>query len=206
MATETKTVQGTTLEILQAYPLGTLEVALAAAQHMGIRGRITGLGNGDVSGAEVYLQTDERGFSSHWTTPSRLLPVLRPFSQLCDLLPDGTVAAVEVAKMVMAANRPESQTPIASYADAITKQSGQIISVECHRATSYTLEVLIDATWAVCTVYDHGIWHAHNMVAIVDYLRRNQFALPINGRPLIEGVDYIAKTAACPTIEKEKKS
>lgn len=33
----------------------------------------------------------------------------------------------------------------------------------------------------------------------LDYLRSKHFALPVNGRPLVEGVDYIAKAPAPPT-------
>lgn len=206
---QTPQQQGTTLEILAPYlPYGieveyTEQVPIDEAsdgsliyEPTSIHQKLAGilahgtailLGNVDYFGE--YDGDDEAPLSS-------LLPVLRPFSQLCEPLPDGTVPAVEVAKLVMQANRPEGRTPIASYGLPVLMQDGQVVSVNCHRDTSYTLELLVDTTWAVCTVYDFGIVYAHNMLAAHSYLRSKHFAVGL------EPGQFIPKTSAAAPIDK----
>lgn len=124
-----------------------------------------------------------------------LLPVLRPFSQLCQPLEDGTVPAVEVAKLAL--GNPHfvaSGTPaLATSGDSFRISFGE-------RKKPY---VLIMPGFSVFWVDgDDDVNTPNNYIAIVDYLRSEAFALPVNGRPLVEGVDFIAKSAAATPIQE----
>jgi len=179
----------TSLEILAPYlPYGIeVETGIDDGEHE--RKQLHGLTQDGYPRTRLHGLEEAASFSD-------MLPVLRPFSALCEPLEDGTVPAVEVAKLVMLVNRPESRTPIASYGEPILKQMGQVVSVDCHRDTSYTLELLIDATWAACTVYDFGVVYAHNMLAVHSYLRSKHFAVGL------EPGQYIEKVSSAAPIDK----
>ncbi|TGE29776.1 hypothetical protein [Hymenobacter metallicola] len=88
----------TTLEILQAYPLGTLEVeVMNRFSGNSFRAWVRGLQVGAV-GVEVEKE-GANGYTSFHDL-EYVTPVLRSFEDLCIPLEDGTVPAVEVAKII----------------------------------------------------------------------------------------------------------
>lgn len=114
--------------------------------------------------------------------------LLRPFRSLTTKLADGTVAAVEVAKLLLA-----SVTDALDWNNATTNEDEDRIEVQVPVRGQYPwlLHIQSDAT---ITCYNNvGIEKEVVGLTAYDYLRRNLFALPIGGQPLQEGTDYIAK-------------
>jgi hypothetical protein len=112
-------------------------------------------------------------FESMWKWEyADCLPVLKPFAALTTPLPDGTVPAVEIIKMWGLYSNPESEARTQEMVLAILQ--GKEIGYY-----SMSAEITFD-----------------DVANAIDYLRSKHFALPIAGRPLIEGKDYIAKDPA----------
>jgi len=150
---------------------------------MGVIGRITSLSTIDLRGPTAFLETEEQGLASHWAPVDKFLPVLRPFSQLCTPLEDGTVPAVEIGKaMYSGSNRAELVEQFDFKGRAcVIKGPGTEVSISEYGFNSGTLAA-----------------------GLVDLLREWHFAPLTAGKTLVEGVDYIAKSPATSTIEKGK--
>ncbi|UOR07174.1 hypothetical protein MUN82_08765 [Hymenobacter aerilatus] len=173
----------TTLQLLQAYPLGTLEVETPDGPGILVGLRYFKLSKryiADVDGVETQ---SVNGYSV-----ADVRPRLRSFDQLCTALPDKTVPAVEVAKIVTTGS---CSTRTVTFTTTYIG-SGWVVDF------SNGYFVRIDDTWDMIV----GLQHAgkqlpvdlKNAFAAADYLRNvGQFALPLNGTPLVEGQDYIRK-------------
>jgi hypothetical protein len=200
---------GTNLALLQAYPLGTLEVLVSFDHRQpsmrGVVGLLIGLRNEDNEQIGTVMTGSEAADDLCRTgVPVSLLkPILRPFSQLCTPLEDGTIPAVEVAKMILDLNDQHCEDWYLGSLDATLDLDGFI--GDC---------VVFDSAGSILlTIYNDWLIGADDTLVPVeayDCLRSKHFALPVNGRPLVEGVDYIAKAPASPspsaptTREKEE--
>lgn len=143
-----------------------------------------------------------------WIEAKHVLPVLRPFSQLVEPLPDGTIPAELLFEMAFEHNYTAGLpigVPNPAYAECeFTAQimAGGMLSAK--RFGFGDCELRIYPDWQFARKVDGILRWAHHPSAIVDKLRSWHFALPVNGRPLVEGVDYIAKSApATPTKQEE---
>ena len=94
---------GTTLEILAPYLPYGIEVAHAGWG----RGVLSSIHAGRPSAGTEHLgrlvvdYKTEHGHANKLLSPADVLPVLRSFADLCTPLEDGTVPAVEVAKLAL---------------------------------------------------------------------------------------------------------
>lgn len=184
----------TTLQLLQDYPLGTLEVEVF--EHSIIENELgpatLSIGRGKVCALLSHTAREptawvDLGYDERWLPVSQLMPYLKSFDQLCTPLPDKTVPAVEVAKIVTTGS---CSTRTVTFTTTYIG-SGWVVDF------SNGYFVRIDDTWDMIV----GLQHAgkqlpvdlKNAFAAADYLRFLHFALPIAGTPLVEGQDYIRK-------------
>jgi hypothetical protein len=190
----------TTLEILAPYlPYGiACEYPLAGNPYgETMRRTLVGL-NSETGVASLSNET------TIWAGACK--PVLRPFNQLCTPLEDGTVPAELLFEIAFEHNYTAGLpigVPNPEYAEcAFTAQimAGGMLSVK--RFGFGDCELRIYSDWQFARSVDGILRWAHHPSAMVDKLRGWHFALPVNGRPLVEGVDYIAKGVSAPTIEK----
>ncbi len=173
---------GTTIEILAPYLPYGIEI-----QHQGWGGRhvLTGLVTGEY--AEGAAQAKGAGD----VRLGYVLPVLYDFSDLCTTLPDGTVPAVEVARLALGGEAEDIDwnTVKARPTNEEGTQSIDVVSIDGEDDYEWSLVTISNTFDTDC---DGNFTVNH--VAIIDYLRRNLFALPVNGKLLAEGVDFIRKT------------
>ncbi len=173
------------IDVLQAYPVGTLELLINLHGELGNqRHQLRAIANGDgnpLIKAFTYSLEQPR-----WMTPSYVIPYLRTYEQLITKLPDGTVPAVEVAKLAFGL-RPDEDD---AYVFANSSASPIIVVVpsaygQVRIYPDYDLLVLGNDT--------EKVYQVENQVAIIDYLRGLHFALPVNGRQLKENQDFLRK-------------
>lgn len=185
------------MEVLAMYQLYGLEIeyehevriASLLYRKQKDRGILIGLSR-DMTSEDECLQ-DMVSISLHadrnkWlhVLPAFIKPILRPWEDLLKELPNGDVPALIVAKMLW--NLTDEQ--FKQLTSSVTANNS-IIAM--HTAGGY--QSRITNTWEFYQM-EYGLIKASNRaVEIVDYLRRNHFALPVNGRQLVEGVDYIRK-------------
>lgn len=98
---------GTTLEILAPYLPYGIEVFWRTTERGKALNYATTL-KGYLPGSDFALQRN--GDIQRWAAAEELTPVLRPFLALCNPLPDGTVPAVEVAKIILNCQHPFGRT------------------------------------------------------------------------------------------------
>jgi hypothetical protein len=184
-ATEIK--QGTSLEVLAPYLPYGIEVENKYAG----RGTLAGL---HTKGAlALYPRVKEPEMSAY----PNLLPVLLPFSALCTPLEDDTVPAVEVAKLASGWREsmgcPEPKVMFSTFGNPV------FVQVDSEHVRIYE---------SGHVEYRDSDKHypVYNQAAIVDYFRSKHFALPVNGRTLFEGVDYIAKQPAAHELQSPAAS
>jgi len=132
------------------------------------------------------------------------LPVLRPFPQLCEPLPDGTVPAVEVAKILIGGSDEEYtyETCKLPFTKGIT------VLAHIDDELVYQLDLQPDWDWWLSDLLaqaNHEEITVRHPAEAIDYLRSQHFALPVNGRPLLEGIDFIPKSVSGPTTEEGGK-
>lgn len=167
----------TTLQLLQAYPLGTLEVEIAAVNPL--RGIVQGLY--DINGAQrMFFSSGEHALWLDIGPESeikKVRPYLRSFDQLCTPLEDGSVPAVEVAKMIL--TDWSELMWIGALADMDERDVRVVVPDKSPAKSDMILTLFND--WSDLSFQ------------VADYLRSLHFALPLAGTPLVEGVDYIRK-------------
>jgi hypothetical protein len=189
MAT-TPVTNGTTLEVLAPYLPYGIEIQVKTGWGGGLdvmTGTFAGLNprERDPVKLEMFNQGGIKTFFSDWEL-ANCLPILRPFSALTTPLPDGSIPAVEVAKRM------------------VTRFGRE--TVDWTSATVYWNNGI------ACVDFRDGgelfIWPDLRGLEIeaIDYLRSKHFALSVNGCPLLEEIDFIAKeSSALPTKEGESK-
>jgi len=192
----------TTLSLLQAYPLGTLEVEMHETSLNAQRTELvyTSIGRGTVIGLESTLQGNVVGHyakvqydngdgSCHVST---LTPYLKSFDQLCAPLADGTVPAVEVAKLaVWVPSELEQPEYLWQYSGAEHDEDeygNEYIAVRLCKVGGPNDLLYIFSHWDIITPNGFS-----NQPQVFDYLKANHFALPLHGTPLLEGQDYLRK-------------
>lgn len=156
-------VQGTTLAILQAYPLGTLEVQYWTDAYGGthLRDRVIGLR------ADDRVMLDEGPDMK----PSLLTPILRPFSALASPLEDGTVPAKEIAKLAWGLTG-----STATIIDkAVVGYHHDHIRIETERGMFLTY--IFREDWGVARTAADRNDRPLNQHRILDYLRSQHFAV-----------------------------
>lgn len=204
----TTTTTGTTLEILDAFPAG-LEVQYTEEERLNGVFVARRLYRAIVIGYTHDPLEDEREPTTQiaisllsdrskwrWVQPSKFLPVLRPFSALLEPLPDGSIVALVVASFLVndwaAQYRYVARkTPLNGVSVDVFEQCGDM---DDEQQVS-VVNLYDDWNWDVLRIEGEEKMQAvaYNPSTAIDYLRRNHFALPVNGRPLVEGVDFIAK-------------
>lgn len=132
---------------------------------------------------------------------AEVLPILRPFSQLCDPLPDGFIPALVVASYLTndwAARyrlevRPGNLDCI--HVD-VFEQAGYMDEEEVQ---VYVVNLYSDWNWDVLRCDEEGECYesCHNPADAIDYLRRNHFAVNL------DPIQYIEKPAATPASGRE---
>lgn len=181
------------LAILQAYPLGTLEVVFTNWRNKDDthpRGRLVGLFITDVDEyAGVDFGEHDRGLCE--VEARYCIPCLRDFAALCTPLDDGTgrIPAVEVAKLV--AGSGHDWQVLKSEENLVHLKSGEYLFVIKH---------IIQPEWGwhfTCYLLTDSLRLVRqeplNPGAAYDWLRANHFAAPVNGRPMQPGRDYLPK-------------
>lgn len=214
---QTPQQQGTTLEVLAPYLPYGIEVEVSDAYEMPsmiIRNVLVGIdeNEGDFPAPLVIANYSKNGrLGKMWLPTKWVLPVLKPFSSLTEPLEDGTVpAAIELAKALTYYPDPaeDGEAPQPDWKTAHCFLDGDKIEVVWDEyepgegGEEYTQQFTIDGA------YWSGHWHSEDGnepagPAMIDWLRRHHFAAPVNGRPLLEGIDFIA---AASTIEKGEGS
>jgi hypothetical protein len=116
-----------------------------------------------------------------WVSVDELLPVLRSFEDLVTPLYTGEVPAIEVAKIILGFDDPETW-------NLTTVEYDELLLAHTVAADGLILTRIYN-DWLVETR------DVMTPVEVYDYLRSNHFALPVNGKPLVEGQDYIKKTS-----------
>lgn len=175
------------LALLQAYPLGTLEVEADYNDgHKKETACLIGLAKGHPKvsiGISAHLLFADG--MKRWVDIDALTPILRHFAALTKQLPDGTIAAVEVANLIGGDFRRWSVLDSAERIVVLDDKAGgrAVIKNMTEPACGWTFDIYV------------GREHQHllDAGAAYDYLRRNHFALPLNGQPLVAGVDFIEK-------------
>lgn len=154
---EATTHTGTTLAIMQAYPLGTLEVEFNLFGKTQ-RGLITGL-------STTTATVDNSVSGSH----EGFMPVLRPFSALCTPLEDGPVPALEVAKLIAG----DAEWSIVKFS------KGRVIVLEDRRGNECVIKDMVSP--AIGWTFDVYAGCTHQSLLDVcgayDYLRSKHFAV-----------------------------
>ncbi len=160
---ETVITTGTSLEVLAPYLPYGIEVEMlteSVANTKGEHAKLASLNAHHDHRARVCWADGNLG----WFPVREMLPILRPFSQLCDPLPDGTVPAVEVAKMW-----PECGEYNFEGATASLENGGKYLLVK--HANGATLATLYqDEYWGECVGLDTAL-------AILAYLHSHHFAV-----------------------------
>lgn len=172
---------GTTIEILAPYLPYSIEVE-HNADVFGGRGREVLEGLNAFNGWAALSK-------SGGCPPKNFLPVLWAFPDLCTPLEDGTTPAIEVAKLAF--DLADATQNVRDKFDA-AQVSWQIDGALFIKVGGAGFR--IKPNWNV-SFYVNGHHHSpENQAAIIDYLRSKHFATPVNGKPLIEGIDFIRKT------------
>lgn len=186
--------QGTTLEVFQHYLAAGIDVQGPHAQ-----GRLVEL---SLRNNWLVIEEPRPGRPCEWFfSPSHCKPILRPFSALCEPLEDGTVPAVEVAKLALGGEANEIDWAEVEARPTNADSTQAIDIVDTSDGLYHWVLVSISNTFDTDCDGNFTVNHA----TVTDYLRSQHFALPVNGRPLLEGVDFIAKSSARPTKEKGGK-
>jgi len=211
MATETPKIGGTTPEILAPYSAHKPEMALVEAPN-------------DLLGKGYYLRaiTDfeapnqvaigHRATDSfEWYPFDMVLPVLKPFSAILQDRVTG-VSYLEGAALLALPHAAflGNGCHIALVDAPWMNERCAFLTLELS-GTSFSAH---DGKWYASLGDDFelrmrtpgGHYQQGHHLSVLDYLRSQHFALPVNGRPLIEGVDFIAKTSAALPIDKEEAS
>lgn len=205
MKTETATV-GTSREVLAPYYLHKLEIEVRYADDDIVRGILHNL---STSGRYITIQFDSEqhvgGKETELVQLSMCLPVLRPFSALTTALEDGTVPACVLAALCLGEEvdleDPEAFLWTADEEDPEDQPWVEVTGEDAFTADGLSFSIYPDWTW-----YGNGLNENCAPAAAIDYLRSKGFALPVNGRPLVEGVDFIAKSAAATPIQEGRES
>lgn len=203
MDTTTEKQQGTSPEILQHYLAAGIDVQgvyRAFPGHPGLRliGKLKGI-DMRFDGSPVILEITPASGVPAYATSLRFtdcLPVLRPFSFLTLPLPSGEVPIVEIAKLALNNNYEPTRRMYQLYdfkrARVPSPYPKEAYAYIDHRKLeSKTIKVDADFNVTVSNAVSIRGVNTYNQAAIIDYLRRNHFALPVNGKPLVAGVDYI---------------
>ncbi len=113
------------------------------------------------------------------------LPYLRAYDQLVDRLPDGHIPAVVVAKLAFGIQ----SDSVAPYVFGTSRTAPIIVVVPSYGQ----LRIFPDYDMLVLGEDTETVYQLDNLVAIVDYLRELDFALPVKQRQLDEGRDFLRK-------------
>lgn len=130
-----------------------------------------------------------------WHDPEEFMLCLKSFPDLLVPLADGVSPAQRVAELILAVpecfDQAEWDWPslVATVDD--DDQGLEHLTVQLQDKQTAT-DCLIHM-WGDGTIHVHNGPHS-NQLAAYDYLRSQHFALPVNGCPLVEGVDYIRKS------------
>lgn len=176
---------GTSPEVLQHYLTAGIDCQLIVSQLVGYeageRSKMVSL-----NAAFPKARLDFDG-ARPWINTADMLPVLLPFSALATPLSDGTgkevVPAVEVAKQILDLTPEHCEEEFLSGLRAEMDWIG-----DC--------QVLDGEGASLCWIYGDYLVSAKDAMtppSIYDYLRSLHFALPVAGRPLVEGVDFVAR-------------
>lgn len=182
----------TTIETLQAYPAGL------KCQHLsGVTCEVIGF---DFRGpASVMAESLQDGkWETSWVNPEDLTPYLNGFSALVTPLPDGKSLAFHLALACL------PDVKWLGEAHGITLREAPQVTSRCiyvFLEVTNTLHGVRDGKWDILIgddfeiqVEHRGVRQSGHALAAFQWLYKHHFALPINGRPLVEGVDFIPKS------------
>ena len=161
-----------TLEVLAPYLPYGIEVAVDYADgHAVERGILLGivLGGRCMKGRSGYVEFPDG--MSRWVDLTTFRPILRPFSALCDPLPDGTVPAQVVGNLMLSGRRDRSDVTYQYIDDDDPTYAYILFSSDSH-------DELLHLT---------DFYAANGGITgqICDYLRRNQFAVGLTADQFI---------------------
>lgn len=176
---QTQQQQGTTLEACAPYFLHCLDVLVEDSPELH---RVLGWQDDELLIAPLSDLSECAAIH-----PRHCKPVLRPFSQLCEPLSDGTVPLLSIMKLAL---------PNAEGWGPIRKTSEGEFYVHA-RIGNQHVKCWITDEWDV-QLYGWGSYEpfVKNQAAILDYLRSQHFAVGL------EALQYIAKSASRPTKEE----
>jgi len=188
----TAATQGTSIEVLAPYlPYGIELQTVWTDGSENMRCVFRGWRHKDLSPYRIdatYILGDgedkwEAGISLE---PSKALPVLRSFADLCSPLPDGTIAVVELAKFLVADSDDDLSLLRATHWKKNRYIKKEHISVSFPLSAGHSRNYLmIYSDW----FFYPGVRHtAFNYAAAINYLRSQHFAVGL------EPHQYICKT------------
>jgi hypothetical protein len=146
-----------------------------------------------LAGGHELTCTDLEFGHDYTYAPEHVTPVLWDFADLCTPLPDGTVPLIELAVSALKAPRRDSMT----FFTRTGPGWAELRMFWLHGTENSYSETLV--------LYEDGrlkLYHGNDegamslpAEAILAELRRRHFAFPVNGKPMVEGQDFIRKTA-----------
>lgn len=147
-------------------------------------------------GVAIGLRDGERYAYANLGTVSpallgQLLPVLRPYAALCQPLPDNTIPAVTVARVLADDRDDDYRYELVSAADLPPVVNVSQRSLEGGWTLRHSLRILPNWNFAWQDARGQED-RMRNVLEAYDYLRANLFAAPVGGQKLVEGVDFIA--------------
>lgn len=153
----------TSIEILQAYPLGTVDVVWASNPLQRL-GKVVGLSTSCIEVAHAHGST--------FYSPDELLPELHSFDQLCTRLEDGTVPAEVVAKMLLA-----QVVDALDWNNVISNEDEDRVEIQVPIAGRYLWLLHIQPDYTITCYNSSGIEKEVTAWKATDYLRSKHFAV-----------------------------
>jgi hypothetical protein len=214
MATTPET-SGTTLEVLAPYLPYGIEVEVKDVRREGhlvlgtelVRGVLIGITTDPLEREgrqkqEVAYSPHEKRWLWRWAYPDMITPILRPFSQLCDPLPDGTVALWELGRLIIQEAIGSDYFDLSSEIGRVLPEAGDWQLTwwpqNKRRDNTGTGRLIIGNHGSMLRfrlqTQERNGWTDWGVVALsgiaIDYLRRHHFAIGLAAH------QYIAKDPA----------
>jgi hypothetical protein len=194
---------GTSLEVLAPYlPYGvSVQGPFPGSEYPGTTRKLLGLSSDEQGG---IIETENAAGFKDYSYLHFFWPVLRPFSQLCTPLEDGTVPAVEVAKLLLNDWAKEYSYRIVGSKSA-TAQNFTVHVFKWKPAIgevlAFRLSFLLDWNWLLRVKWEETIHHLENIAQAIDYLRSKHFAVGLAAHQFIEA----SPSPSAPTTREKEE-